>query len=74
MLENNGRELKMMQTTVFTEPKENEQLDEKHIPHKWQCVSLMRVNGTTLDLIIREKLEMLTFLNVMQHYVYRPAK
>ncbi len=73
LLEDDGREYKLMQDTVFTEPKQNEQVSDRLIPHKWQCVSLMRSNGTTLDLIIKDKFDMMVFLNVMQHFVYRPA-
>ena len=32
----------------------------------WQCISLMRWNGTSLDLIVRDNDEMLALINIVQ--------
>lgn len=56
---------------MFTEPK-NKNEEDLYL-YNWQCVSLMRRDTTTLDLIIKDNADMMVFLNVVQQAVYRPA-
>ena len=55
-----------MNETEFTEPDEKEKVASKHHFFNWQCVSLVRANGTTFDLIVRDSSELMTLINVVQ--------
>jgi len=55
----------MFQDTLFTEPKMSAQKQEEYRFYNWQCVSLVRRNMTTLDLIVRDNTDLMTLLNVL---------
>lgn len=40
----------------------------------YQCVSLIRKNGTTLDLVIRNEQSLMVFINAVQQALYKPSE
>ena len=60
-----GNLYEMMQETIFSEPDEEEKFDTMLNVFPWQCVSFMRTNGTSLDLIIKDQTDIMVLLNVV---------
>ena len=63
----------MMQETVFTEQNEKELNKEEFSVFNWQCVSFIRKNGTSLDLILKDKSDIMVLINVVQSMLYKPS-
>ena len=53
----------MWEETQFTEPDAKSEKDVEFYP--WQCVSFVRWNGTSLDLIVRNNVDMMTLINIV---------
>ena len=71
----NNSQLPFWQETFFTEPEEAVKEELKDLEfYNWQCVSLVRWGGTTLDLIIRDEEELMALINVIQQSIYKPEK
>ena len=68
-----GNKLQMMQETLFTEPEQGFKLSEKQRFFNWQCVSLVRENGTTLDLLIYDSSDLMVLINVVQAAIFKPV-
>ena len=50
----------------------NEQKVQEGGLYPWECVSLLKKNGMTVDLQIRDTADLMTFLHVVYMNVYRP--
>ena len=46
--------------------------EEEEIFHSWQCISLVRKNGTTFDLVIRNTHNLLALIHVIHQKIYHP--
>ena len=60
-----GNELVWNQETKYTKPNEDDHVPEKQHFYNWQCVSLIRTNGTPLDLLIRDPHDIMVLINVV---------
>ena len=73
MTGDNQNEHAMFQETFYTAPNEHIKLPDSEF-FDWQCISFVRWNGTSLDLIVRNNDEMMALINIVQQYLYRPGK
>lgn len=63
----------MLQDTEFSDLDPEDLISQRSAFYNWQCVSLIRANGTSLDLIIRNDSELMCLINAVQSVVYKPA-
>ena len=45
---------------------------EQEIFYAWQCLSLIRENGTTFDLVIRDTHKLFALIHVVHQRIYNP--
>ena len=45
-------------------------MDDKDIFYSWQCVSLLRKDGTTFDVVVKDMHELMCLLHVMHRMIY----
>ena len=55
------------------EPEQGLILSEKQRFFNWQCVSLVRANGTTLDLLVYDASDLMVLINVVQAAIFKPV-
>lgn len=56
----------MFEETLYTEPNKKAGT-RRHIEFfDWQCVSFVRWNGTSFDLIVRDNSDLMALINIVQ--------
>ena len=44
--------------------------EENKMFHSWECISLFRKNGTTFDIVIKDRTKMMVLLHFLHRKVY----
>lgn len=47
--------------------------EEDNMFYAWQCLSIVRKNGTTLDLTIKDQVDLMCLLHVLRHKNMKPG-
>ena len=48
----------------------DETFDETGLFYSWECVSLVKMNGSTLDLVIPSSEDLMSFLHIIHRHIY----
>ena len=52
-----------------TEFKEEQEVDDSHIFYSWECVSFLRENGTTLDIVVQNSQHMMALIHIVHNNI-----